>query len=146
MKSLGNIKIKLHSLLFLEISKTQAFVFLCHGRQRPLYPTLSTPWRYMTWRHKEPGHQQPWHSPHSLEFSDLNSRRVFRLSDDTIKTWSVETQLPIYFICEVLSLSLINLTSEALIINNSLSTYLIKSLFILSQMHSQFGIHLLGDA
>ena len=35
----------------------------CGGRQGPLYPAYSLPWLVMSWRRKEPGHQQSWHWP-----------------------------------------------------------------------------------
>ena len=34
-----------------------------HGRGEPVHPTWSMPWLLMTWRQKEPGHQQPWYWP-----------------------------------------------------------------------------------
>ena len=37
-------------------------ILLC-GRQGPMNSTLLIPWLLMTWRRKEPGHQQPWYWP-----------------------------------------------------------------------------------
>ena len=34
-----------------------------HGRQGPIYPTLSKSWPMMTWLFALPGHQQPWYWP-----------------------------------------------------------------------------------
>ena len=48
---------------FLTTEMTQVFEILPHKRQAPVYSTYSIEWLLMTWRRKEPGHQQLWYWP-----------------------------------------------------------------------------------
>ena len=59
----GNINIYLHFVSFLHIDRTQVVEILPQIRPRPTYSTWSISWLLMSWRHKEPGHQQPWYWP-----------------------------------------------------------------------------------
>ena len=59
----GNINIYLHSMSFLHIDMTQVVEILPQIRQGPTYSTQSISWLLMSWRRKEPGHQQPWYWP-----------------------------------------------------------------------------------
>ena len=59
----GNIY--LHFMLFLHIVKTQVVEILPQIRQGPTHFTESTSWLLVSWRRKEPGHQQLWYW-HSL--------------------------------------------------------------------------------
>ena len=53
--------IYLHFISFLHIDMTQVVEIISHIR--PTYPTSAIPWLLMSWRRKEPGHQQPWYWP-----------------------------------------------------------------------------------
>ena len=57
----GNIKIYLHLMSYLHTNKTH--VVEIPPRVRPAYSTQSISWLLMSWRRKEPGHQQPWFWP-----------------------------------------------------------------------------------
>ena len=59
----GNMNIYLHFVLFLHIDTTQVVEILPQIRQEPTYSTWSVSWLLMSWRCKEPGHQQPWYWP-----------------------------------------------------------------------------------
>ena len=59
----GNINIYLHFVSFLHITTTQVVEILPQIRQEPTYSTWSISWLLMSWRRKEPGHQQPWYWP-----------------------------------------------------------------------------------
>ena len=72
---LGNIKTYLHFLSFLTIEMMQLFEILPHERQGPVYSTYSIAWLLMTWRRKEPGHQQLWYW---LHFSPLRWHRYLK--------------------------------------------------------------------
>ena len=58
-----NISIYLHLMPFLHTNKTQAVEIPSRVRQWPAYSTYSISWLLMSWRRKEPGHQQPWYWP-----------------------------------------------------------------------------------
>ena len=47
----------------------QEFDILPRERQGHAYFIYSIPWPLMTWRRKEPGHQQPWYWPGKTELS-----------------------------------------------------------------------------
>ena len=49
----------LHFVSFLHIDMTQVLKILPQVRPEPMYSTWSISWLLMSWRHKEPGHQQP---------------------------------------------------------------------------------------
>ena len=55
-----NINIYLHFMSFLHTNKTQVVEIPPRVRQGPAYST-SISWLLMSWRLKEPGHQQPWY-------------------------------------------------------------------------------------
>ena len=57
----GNINIYLHFMSLLHIDQTQVLKILPRVRPGPTYTTLSISWLLMSWRRKEPGHQQPWY-------------------------------------------------------------------------------------
>ena len=59
----GNINIYLHFASFLHINMAQVVEILPQIRQEPTYSTWSVSWLLMSWRRKEPGHQQPWYWP-----------------------------------------------------------------------------------
>ena len=48
---------------FLNTERVKVVKILPCGKQGPLYLAYQSPWLLMTWRHKEPGHQQPWRWP-----------------------------------------------------------------------------------
>ena len=54
-----NINIYLHFMSLLNIDMTQVLKILPQVRPRPTYSTKSISWLLMSWRRKEPGHQQP---------------------------------------------------------------------------------------
>ena len=56
-----NINIYLHCVSFLHIDTTQVVEIPLQIRQEPTYATSSISWLLMSWRRKEPGHQQPWY-------------------------------------------------------------------------------------
>ena len=58
-----NINIYLHFMSFLRTNRTQVVEIPPRVRQGPAYSTLSISWLLMSWRRKEPGHQQPWYWP-----------------------------------------------------------------------------------
>ena len=58
-----NINIYLHFMSFLHTNKTQVAEIPPRVRQGPAYSTWSISWLLMSWRGKEPGHQQPWYWP-----------------------------------------------------------------------------------
>ena len=60
----GNKNIYLQFISFLHIAMTQVVEILPQVRQELIYSTQSihVSWVLMFWRHKEPGHQQPWYS------------------------------------------------------------------------------------
>ena len=58
-----NINIYLHFMSFLHTNKTQAVEIPPRVRHGPAYSTWSISWLPMSWRRKEPGHQQPWYWP-----------------------------------------------------------------------------------
>ena len=55
--------IYLHFMSILHIDITQAIEILPQARQELIYSTKSISWVMMSWRCKEPGHQQPWYWP-----------------------------------------------------------------------------------
>ena len=57
----GNISIYSHFMSLLHIDMTQVLKILPQVRPGPIYSTQSISWLLMSWRHKEPGHQQPWY-------------------------------------------------------------------------------------
>ena len=57
----GNINMYLHFMSFLHIDLTQVLKIL--PQVRPTHSILSMSWLLMSWRRKEPGHQQPWYWP-----------------------------------------------------------------------------------
>ena len=59
----GNKYIYLHFVSFLHIDTTQIVEILPQIRQEPTYSTQSISLLLMSWRRKEPGHQQPWYWP-----------------------------------------------------------------------------------
>ena len=59
----GNINMYLHFVSFLKIETTQVVEILPQIRQEPTNSTWSITWLLMSWRRKEPGHQQPWYWP-----------------------------------------------------------------------------------
>ena len=59
----GHINIYLHFMSILPIDFTQVLKILPRIREGPTYSTESIPWLLMSWRRKEPGHQQPWYGP-----------------------------------------------------------------------------------
>ena len=59
----GNINIYLHFMSVLHIDSTQVLKILPQVRPGPIYSTQSISWLLMSWRRKEPGHQQPWYWP-----------------------------------------------------------------------------------
>ena len=67
---LGNTKRYLHFTSLLKNEMMQIVEILPHGRQGLVYLTRSIPWMLITWRGKEPGHQQPWYWP---SFSGFNN-------------------------------------------------------------------------
>ena len=58
-----NINIYLHFMSFLHTNKTQVVEIPPRVRQGPAYSTQSISWLLMSWRRKDPGHQQPWYWP-----------------------------------------------------------------------------------
>ena len=58
-----NINMYLHFMSLRHIDMTQVLKILPHVRPRPTYATWSISWLLMSWRRKEPGHQQPWYWP-----------------------------------------------------------------------------------
>ena len=71
----GNTKVYLHSVSFLQTEMTQMVEVLYHRRQGHVNRVQAIPWLLMTWRHQEPGHQQPWYEL-SSEYSSLSAYRV----------------------------------------------------------------------
>ena len=59
----GNINIYLHFMAYLHIDMTQVLKILPQVRPGLTYSAWSTSWLLMSWRRKEPGHQQPWYWP-----------------------------------------------------------------------------------
>ena len=59
----GKINIYLHFMSLLHIDMTQVLKILPQVRPGPTYSTKSISWLLMSWRRKEPGHQQPWYWP-----------------------------------------------------------------------------------
>ena len=49
----------------------QAPEILPCGQQGFIEPALSIPWLLITWRFREPGHQQPWYCHHYPEYSSI---------------------------------------------------------------------------
>ena len=64
-----NINIYLHFMSFLHTDKTQVVEIPPWVRQGPAYSTQSISWLLMSWRRKEPGHQQPWYWPSWTELT-----------------------------------------------------------------------------
>ena len=58
-----NINMYLHFMSFLHTDRTQVVEIPPRVGQGSAYYTLSLSWMLMSWRHKEPGHQQPWYWP-----------------------------------------------------------------------------------
>ena len=54
---------KTYFLLFFNTHMTQVVEIFPHVRQGPTYSTKSISWLLMSWRHKEPWHQQLWYWP-----------------------------------------------------------------------------------
>ena len=65
----GNINIYLHFMSFLHIDLTQVLKIPPQVRPGPIYSTQSISWLLMSWRRKEPGHQQPWYWPIQTELT-----------------------------------------------------------------------------
>ena len=65
----GNINIYLHFMSLLHIDMTQVFKLLPQVRPGLEYSTQSISWLLMSWRRKEPGHQQPWYWPSDTEIT-----------------------------------------------------------------------------
>ena len=59
----GGINIYLHFMSLLHINMTQVLKILPQIRPGLTYSTYSISWLLMSWRRKEPGHQQPWYWP-----------------------------------------------------------------------------------
>ena len=59
----GKINIYLHFMSLLHIDMTQVPKILSQVRPGPTYSTESMSFLLMSWRRKEPGHQQPWYWP-----------------------------------------------------------------------------------
>ena len=57
----GNKNIYLHFMSFLHMDMTQVVEILPQVRQGPTHSAKSISWLLMSWRRKEPGHQQPWY-------------------------------------------------------------------------------------
>ena len=55
----GHINIYLHFMSYLHANTTQVVEISPRARQGPAYSTKSISWLLMSWRRKEPGHQQP---------------------------------------------------------------------------------------
>ena len=74
------------SLLHIDI--TQVLKILPQVRPGPTYSTLSISWLLMSWRRKEPGHQQPWYWPSwtdvTLRVNTLRRRQNGRHFADNI--------------------------------------------------------------
>ena len=54
-------KFYLWFITFLQTDMTPVVEILSHVRQELTYSTQSISWMLMSWRWKEPGHQQPWY-------------------------------------------------------------------------------------
>ena len=54
---------------FLHIGLTQVLKTLPQVREGPTYSIQSISWLLMSWRRKEPGHQQPWYWPSQTEIT-----------------------------------------------------------------------------
>ena len=78
----GNLRIYLHSLSFLHTDAAHVVGVFPPGRQ--VYPAQSVLWLLMTWRLKEPGHQEPWHWP-SLSELFLFSALTFKQLGDFLQ-------------------------------------------------------------
>ena len=59
----GDINIYSHFVSFLHIDAMQVVEILPQIRQEPNYSTESISWLLMSWRRKEPWHQQTWYWP-----------------------------------------------------------------------------------
>ena len=59
----GKINMYLHFMSLLHIDMTQVLKILPQVRPVPTYSTQSISLLLMSWRCKEPGHQQPWYWP-----------------------------------------------------------------------------------
>ena len=79
---LGNLKTQKLFVPFLDTEMVHVLEILPHGRQGSIYPAQSIPWLRMTWRHKEPGHQQPWYC---LSYTGIFSTWV---KHTWVKSWS----------------------------------------------------------
>ena len=90
-----NFKMYLRFLSFPNTDMTQTGEMFPLGRQRPGCPTESIPWLLMSWRRKEPGHQQPWYWLNSPGF---NTRRVKLLICHTDQGWGLQRQFPLFLI------------------------------------------------
>ena len=58
-----SINIYLHFTSFLHTNKIQVVEIPPRVKQGPAYLPQSISWLLMSWRRKEPGHQQPWYWP-----------------------------------------------------------------------------------
>ena len=58
-----NINIYLHFMSFLHTNKTQVVEIPPRVKPGPAYFTQSISWLLISWRRKEPGHQQTWYWP-----------------------------------------------------------------------------------
>ena len=58
---IGHMKIYLHFISSYRTDMTEVFEILPQVRQGITYSRKSISWVLMSWRHKEPGHQQPWY-------------------------------------------------------------------------------------
>ena len=59
----GHINIYLHFMSLLHSDMTHVLNILPRVRPGPTYSQWSISWLLMSWRRKEPGHQQPWYWP-----------------------------------------------------------------------------------
>ena len=57
----GDKNIYLHFMSFLHSDMTQVVEILSYARKGPTDSTWAIPWVLLSWRRKEPGHQQPWY-------------------------------------------------------------------------------------
>ena len=63
-------------ILFLDIERSPVDVIHSQGTQEHPHCIQSIAWQLMTWRGKEPGHQQPLCWPNSLDISAFSITRV----------------------------------------------------------------------
>ena len=76
----------LHFLSFLNTKSAQVAEILPHDWLGPFCPALSIPMLLMTWRLKEPGHQQQWYW-HIPEYYGYPTKWCIRISKLQYMTW-----------------------------------------------------------